>query len=485
MIKRTLGAIADMCGGTLTDDRFAEIAIAGVTKDSRDVQPGQLYIPLAGYNFDGHDFASNALDSGAAALIWQSNRQIPDELADEPLLLVDDPLTALQRLAASYREELNLKVVGITGSNGKTTTKDMVASVLSGMFRVHKTEGNLNNHIGLPITVLQLDETIDVVVLEMGMSGFGEIELLAGIAKPDIVVITNIGDAHLLQLGSREGIAKAKLEIVSGLRDGGLLLFNGDEPLLHTGVKNLQLPGSIHIQTFGLQANNDWKAVHVKVDAISSAFNVEGIESFASLSLPVPGHHNVSNALAAIAVGRALGIPAAKIREGFEGLRLTGMRIEPVRAYNGAMLLNDAYNANPTAVRAAVDLVAQLSGYRRKWLVLGDMLELGAQDAELHADIGDYITPHKADRVLTYGALSRHTASAASKSFEKKPGAAEEIGAKTDPSSAQTEAAVVAFEDKEELIECLRASLSPEDLVLVKGSRSMRMEEIVHALQRV
>ncbi|MBW7459830.1 hypothetical protein K0U00_37800, partial [Paenibacillus sepulcri] len=181
----------------------------------------------------------------------------------------------------------------------------------------------------------------------------------------------------------------------------------------------------------------------------------------------------------------ALGIPAEKIREGFEGLRLTGMRIEPVRAYNGAMVLNDAYNANPTAVRAAVDLVAQLTGYRRKWLVLGDMLELGAQDAELHADIGDYITPYKADRLLTYGALSRHTASAASKSFEKNAGAEESSGTLSDPSSLQTEAPVVAFEDKEQLIECLRASLTPEDLVLVKGSRGMRMEEIVHALQRV
>lgn len=480
MIKRTLGVIADMCGGTLADDRFAGIDIAGVTRDSRDVHIGQLYIPLAGYNFDGHDFAASALEGGAAAMIWQSNRPVPEELQDRPIVLVDDTLTALQRLAASYRSELNVKVVGITGSNGKTTTKDMVAAALSGALRVHKTAGNLNNHIGLPITILQLDESIEAVVLEMGMSGFGEIELLTGIAKPDIAVITNIGEAHLLQLGSREGIAKAKLEIVSGLKDGGLLLYNGDEPLLRAGVPALLREGRLESRTFGLNENNDWTAQNVRVTASSCTFDVAGEAALGGLTVPVPGRHNVSNALAAVAAARALGVPDEKIRSGFEAVQLTGMRIEPVQAYNGATVLNDAYNANPTAVRAAIDLVAQLTGYRRKWLVLGDMLELGPQEAELHGGMGGYIGPDKVDGVLTFGDLSRHTASAAAKNFSSGLAA----GGRSGGADREIEA-VAAFDDKSELIEALRSRLAPDDLVLVKGSRGMRMEEIVHALQRV
>ncbi|QYR20088.1 UDP-N-acetylmuramoyl-tripeptide--D-alanyl-D-alanine ligase [Paenibacillus sp. sptzw28] len=474
MIKRTLGAIAEMCGGTLIEDRFAETGITGVTRDSRDVQPGQLYVPLIGYNFDGHDFAASALENGAAATLWQSDRPVPEALTAFPVISVQDTLTALQLLAAAYRQELNVRVVGITGSNGKTTTKDMMASVLSGVFRVHKTEGNLNNHIGLPLTVLQLDETIDIVVLEMGMSGFGEIELLTGIAKPDIAVITNIGDAHLLQLGSREGIARAKLEIASGLRSDGLLLYNGDEPLLQAGVKTLELPEAVEKQTFGTAEGNDWSANNISIDATSSTFDLAGDDSLQKLKLPIAGRHNIMNALAAVAAAKRLGVPSEQIRRGFDGLRLTGMRIEPSTAYNGARLFNDAWNANPTAVRAAIDFVQQLSGYRRKWLVLGDMLELGPQEEQLHAGIGDYITPDKADALLTFGELSRHTASAASKQFQRS-----ESADQTD------EAAVMAFDDKEQLIEWLRVRLAPEDLVLVKGSRGMRMEDIVHALERV
>lgn len=470
MIKRSIGAIAAMCGGTLANDSIADIMISGVTTDSRRVLPGQLFIPLVGENFDGHEFGADVLKGGAAALLWQSDRPVGDDLADAPIIRVEDTLAALQKLAASYRDELKLRVVGITGSNGKTTTKDMVASVLSGFFRVHKTAGNLNNHIGLPLTVLQLDDKIDVVVLEMGMSGFGEIELLTGIAKPDIAIITNIGDAHMLQLGSREGIARAKLEIASGLRNGGLLLTNGDEPLLNNGIPGLHLDPSVKLQTFGLSESNDWSAINITVDALSSTFDVVQDDQLLNVELPVPGYHNVSNALAAVGVAKWLGVSAAHIREGLNRLQLTGMRIEPLRAYNGAMVLNDAYNANPTAVRAAVDLVAQLSGYRRRWLVLGDMRELGPQEAELHAEIGAYISPVKAEAVLTFGPLSLNTASAAELQF--KQGGAEA-------------APVRAFQDKNELIEYLRANLDPQDLVLVKGSRGMRMEEIVHELQRV
>jgi UDP-N-acetylmuramoyl-tripeptide--D-alanyl-D-alanine ligase len=425
-----------------------------------------LFIPLSGERFDGHEYAAQAFAAGAAAVLWAQDRPVPAELAGKPLVVVTDPLSALQRLAASYRDQLPVRVIGITGSNGKTTTKDLVASALGAFFRVHKTEGNLNNHIGLPLTVLGLAEDTDFAVLEMGMSGFGEIELLSGIARPDAAVITNIGEAHMLQLGSREGIAKAKLEIVSGLKPGGLLLINGDEPLLRGALQHLALPERTEVRTFGLTAANDWTVADAVVGAADSSFTVRSpLAQFAAgFRIPVPGKHNISNALAAIALAVRFGVPEERIREGLSSVKLTGMRIETVAAYNGATVLNDAYNANPTAVKAAIALVSELSGYRRKWLVLADMLELGPDEERLHREVGETILPEGADCVITFGNLSRHTMAGAAERF---------------PADA-----VRHFDDKEQLKAWLREAVKPEDLVLVKGSRGMRMEEIVQALER-
>nr|WP_170312335.1 UDP-N-acetylmuramoyl-tripeptide--D-alanyl-D-alanine ligase [Paenibacillus sacheonensis] len=443
-------------------------AIEGVSINTRTMKPGMLFVPIQGERVDGHAFVEGALADGAGGSLWERSRAVPDALSDAPLILVDDSVAALQQLAANYRDELDLRVIGVTGSNGKTTTKDMVAALLSGSYRVHKTEGNLNNHIGLPLTVLELDESFDAVVLEMGMSEFGEIDFLTRLAKPDVAIITNIGESHMEQLGSRAGIAQAKLEIVAGLRPGGLLLINGDEPLLHEGIRTARLPEGVDVQTFGLQDGSRWVADNIRVDATSSQFGVKDDEALQRVELPVAGRHNVSNALAAIAAAKKLGVPASAIRERFERLKLTAMRIEPGRAHNGALVLNDAYNASPTSVRAAIDLVASLRGYRRKWLVLGDMLELGPEETKMHGDIGAYVTPEKADGVFTFGALSQHTATEAAKHF----------------GDAGDEVRVRAFDDKALLTAWLLARVEPEDLVLVKGSRGMRMEEVVHALQR-
>lgn len=469
MIKRTIKQIADMCGANWNGNN-AGLLVSGVTTDSRRAEAGQLFVPLAGEQFDGHDYAEQAINNGAVAALWQKGREVPEALADVPLLLVGDTLVALQRLAAAYRSELVVRVVGITGSNGKTTTKDMTAAILGTVYSVHKTEGNLNNHIGLPLTVLQLDEETEVAVLEMGMSGYGEIELLTKIAQPDAAIITNIGDAHLLQLGSRAGIAKAKLEIALGLSEDGLLLYNGDEPLLEAELHRSALPSGIVRRTFGLAERNEWSAADIVIEPEAASFTAmfNGTPSgLGTVRIPVPGQHNVSNALAAIAIGRFFGVPAAKIVEGLSSMKLTGMRIQPVRAFNGAMLLNDAYNANPTAVRAAIDLVAQLDGYRRKWIVLGDMLELGPEEKELHFEVGAYITPSKADAVLTFGPLSQHIAE----------------GVKSRFPSEVADGAIHHFDNKEKLAKWLGSQLQPTDIVLVKGSRGMRMEQIVQALE--
>ncbi len=464
-----------MCGGTLAHgERDSHIEIQGVTRDSRTAGAGELYVPLIGENFDGHEFAAETLVKGAAASLWEEGCPVPDELQEAPLVLVPDTLSALQRLASAYRDELGLRVIGITGSNGKTTTKDLTAAVLGTVFRVHKTEGNLNNHIGVPLTILQLDETVDTAVLEMGMSDFGEIELLTMIASPDAAIITNIGDAHMQQLGSRAGIAQAKLEIAAGLKESGALIFNGDEPLLRERLDSLELSEGAELIPFGSAPDCLWSAANVSVSFDSSTFDVvsplltaDEAEVLRGVVLPVPGEHNVMNALAAIAVAYRFGVPAASIRDGLAKVVLTGMRIQPVNAFNGAKLLNDAYNANPTAVRAAVDLVEQLNGYRRKWVVLADMLELGEEEIEMHRSVGAYVTPKKADALLTWGPLAQYIAEGASGAFAAD-GRADDIRH---------------FEQKEELAAWLREQLQPGDLVLVKGSRGMRMEQVVQALE--
>jgi len=464
-----------MCGGTLAHgERDSRIEIHGVTRDSRTAGAGELYVPLIGERFDGHEFAAETLANGAAASLWEEGCPVPDELLDAPLVLVPDTLSALQRLASAYREELGLRVVGITGSNGKTTTKDLTAAVLGTVFRVHKTEGNLNNHIGVPLTILQLDETIETAVLEMGMSDFGEIELLTLIASPDAAIITNIGDAHMQQLGSRAGIAQAKLEIAAGLRDRGALIYNGDEPLLREQLASLELPEGTELVPFGGSPDCLWSAANVSVTADSSTFDVvspllaaDEAEALRGVELPVPGEHNVMNALSAIAAAYRFGVPASAIREGLSKAALTGMRIQPVTAFNGAKLLNDAYNANPTAVRAAIDLVERLGGYRRKWIVLADMLELGDDEVEMHRGVGAYVTPEKADALLTWGTLAQYIAEGAAGAFAG--------GGRADD--------VRHFERKEELTAWLRERLHSDDLVLVKGSRGMRMEQVVQALE--
>lgn len=466
LIRKTVAQLVDM-SGAIYKGELKELEVQGIKTDSRSTEGG-LFVPLTGERFDGHQFIQQAIDNGAKAALWKKGVAIPDGLEEFPFLYVRDPLASLQKLAMSYRGELFTRVVAITGSNGKTTTKDMTAALLSTAYKVSKTAGNLNNHIGLPLTILALEEDTDVAVVELGMSGFGEIELLAKIAQPDVAVITNIGDAHMLQLGSRRGIAQAKLEIIQGLGEEGVFIYNGDEPLLEEEMAKLFMPSTIEKKTFGLEATNDWSADHISLDPFKSTFEVQYLGKSCSVGqqhIMIPGRHNVSNALAAIAVARLFGVPAEQISEGFQSMQLTGMRIAPATAHNGATLLNDAYNANPTATRAAIDLLGSLSGFRKKWLVLADMLELGPDEENLHREMGEYADASKVDAVIACGALSTHIVEGARAHFN-------------DDEQLQH------FNSKEELIAWLLPRVKPEDLVLVKGSRGMKMEQVVEALEK-
>lgn len=455
MIQRTLKDIQRMAGGEGLSDSFEEKSVNGVSTDSRSILPGSLFVPITGENFNGHRFAGKAISEGAEAVLWDRNEPNPPENA--PVIFVDDTLVALQTLAKSYKEQLNVKIAGVTGSNGKTTTKDLLASALSSAYKVHKTKGNFNNHIGLPLTLLSMPEDTEVAVLEMGMSSRGEIEFLSNLACPDAAIITNIGESHMMELGSREGIAEAKLEIVSGLKEDGILFYFGDEPLLQERVPLME----IKTVTFGDKATNSLYPADIVQSDEGVAFTVQpGGERF---MIPVLGKHNVWNALAAIAAARHLGVSDSDIKSGLSKLAMTSMRLELTKCAKGWTVINDAYNASPTSMKAAITLTEDLEGYARKILILGDMLELGENEAEFHLETGEHITKGKIDRVFTYGVLGEKIAE----------GAARKLSA----------GEVESFTDKSDLIAAVKRFARPGDLFLVKASRGMRLEEAVEALK--
>ncbi|MCI3921035.1 UDP-N-acetylmuramoyl-tripeptide--D-alanyl-D-alanine ligase [Paenibacillus sp. TRM 82003] len=459
MIRERLDIVAAYAQGELTDAAYGSAAIEGVSTDSRSVGRGNLFVPLIGERFNGHAYAEAALRDGAAAVLWQRDQGEPP--AGGGVVLVDDTLAALQRLAMRYRQSLPVRIVGVTGSNGKTTTKDMIAAALATTYRVYKTQGNFNNHIGLPLTLLSLPLDTQCAVIEMGMSGRGEIELLTNLAKPDAAVITNIGDAHLLQLGSRDEIAKAKLEIRAGLAEAGTLVVPGDEPLIDAYLGEAPGPASAKLVRFGSGEGNDLRLASVELSADRTTFRLA--DSALDFEIPVLGRHNASNAVAAIAVARAFGVPDDRIAEGLRTFSPSGMRIERVAGKNGTTLWNDAYNASPSSMRAALSLLAETQGYKRKFAVLADMLELGPQAEALHREVGAELSPSGVDYVFAYGELGRFIVEGASPNFPS--GRAE------------------AFAEKEALAARLEQIAEPGDLILVKASRGMKLETIVQYMR--
>ncbi|RSD21152.1 UDP-N-acetylmuramoyl-tripeptide--D-alanyl-D-alanine ligase [Mesobacillus subterraneus] len=458
MIQKSLTEIAQMAGGLNDVSKFADVLVKGVSIDTRKIEQGNLFIPFKGERTDGHKFVEDVIrNGGASAALWQ--KDVPNPPEDLPVIVVENTTSALQELARSYRNSLDVKVVGITGSNGKTTTKDMTANLLAQKYKVQKTEGNFNNHLGLPITLLRLREDTEVAVLEMGMSSKGEIEFLTEMGRPDAVIITNIGESHLLDLGSREAIADAKLEIISGLKDNGLIIFHGDEPLLQERLKDYK--GTGELKTFGVSHDNDVYPVNVEPMENGNKFTTNlGDQVF---ELPVLGNHNILNALAAMLAADFFSVPFDKMNDGFAGLKLTNMRMELSEGAHGEKIINDAYNASPTSMNAAIDLVANLSGYSRKILVLGDMLELGPLEEEYHYKVGSSLDAGKIDYVFTFGKLSESIAM----------GAKEVLG----------DDRVFAYQDKQELSNELKKHVNAETIVLVKASRGMALEEVVNALQ--
>lgn len=458
MERFELGEAARWARGTLHGEHAAQAIIESVSTDSRQIGQNCLFIPLAGDRFDGHDFIGQAIANGAAAVL--SHRE--EEHYAVPHIQVPDTRTALLHLAGGYRAALPARVVGVTGSVGKTTTKEMIASVLAQHCETLKTEGNLNNEIGLPLNLLRIEKAVKAAVLEMGMNHFGELSRMTAAAQPDIAVITNIGTSHIEFLGSREGICRAKLEILEGLRPGGVAILCGDEPLLWE--KRGQLP----CETIYYGIDNpecDIIADDIVNEGAVVRFEIRNHKLWDCRQIPVgesvrahlcvAGRHNVCNALAAAAVALCFGEEPCDIVAGLGAYRPEGLR-QNTYEKNGFTIFADCYNASPDAVEAALQALSEIRVKGRRIAVLGGMLELGSYQEEGHRRAGRAAAKY-ADGLYLYGAGSDFTRTGAL-----------EAGMKNEN--------IHSFETHEALAEALRADAQPGDALLFKGSRGMRME---------
>jgi UDP-N-acetylmuramoyl-tripeptide--D-alanyl-D-alanine ligase len=434
--------LSEICAALGLPEREHDPTITSIVADSRRVEYGSLFAALPGNQVDGHDFARSATEMGALALLVE--RRLDIEIAQ---LVVEDVLLALGRIASLLRQKLNPLVIGITGSNGKTTVKEMLFSILQQQHGVLATEGNYNNELGVPLTLFRLAAEDQFAVLELGASKQGDIAYLAEIAQPDIGLITNIGPAHLEGFGNEQGVAQTKGELFGSLPAGGCAIFNGDQSWAELWKKLNTAANSL---SFGENAEND---VRLLTDAETSTIQTDSGEF--ELELKLPGKHNLINAAAATAAALALDIPLADIRRGLEAVKPVPGRLNLIRVETGWTVIDDTYNANPASLYSALQVLAGMQG--TAWLVLGDMKELGENSRKLHAEVGDASRVLGVSRVFATGDLSELTVDAFGQGAQH-------------------------FTDQAALVAALLAELRPGINCLVKGSRSMGMERIVNAI---
>lgn len=423
--------------------------------DSREAAPGVVYWPLKGARFDAHEFIPQVMEKGALMTVMDENRA--KDFSADVYVPVDDTNAALLKLAKGYQRLFKLKKIAVTGSNGKTTTKEMLKAVLSEQFKTVATEGNFNNQIGVPKTIFRFKHSDEIAVVEMGTSAPGEIHPLSMAVEPDIAVITNVGASHLERLGSLDNVFKEKVTIADGLRKGGLLVVNADD----TRLSKLRTNKSYRVITFGIK-RGVIRPERLKWDANACASFFIGRTEF---HLNVPGIHNVYNALAAIAVATSLRMPKSTVARALEKFHAANMRME-IRNGIGIKIVSDCYNANPSSTRMALQTIGALEKPGRKIAVLGDMLELGDKAAELHREIGELVQQMHFDVLVAVGKLSKNTQLGA-------------IACGMDRGSA------LHFENAEKAMEYLSENVRFGDILLVKGSRGMKMEQIVEKLLRL
>jgi len=442
-MKFTASEIAEAIGGTLV----ADAGSSTIATDTRSLQGGEWFLAIVGERFDAHEHLDNA--AGCIGVIV--DRDVP---FDGGIVKVDDTTKALQDLGRAARKRLSSPVIGLTGSNGKTTTRALIACAVAPMGRVHQTVGNLNNHFGVPFTLLAAPENADVSVVEMGTSGPGEIELLADIASPDVRLITNIGAAHLEELGGLPGVAQEKGAMYRSASPGDVCVVNADDPFL----ADMPLPNGVRVVRYGRAEDADVQLLSATLDPdrLETLAEYEVHGQFVSTTIPAPGEHIAHNAAAALAIACALGVDAKQAAQALQDYQPVGMRLAIERLPGGITAFNDAYNANPSSVAASLTMFASLPG--RKAVVLGDMLELGPDEARYHEETAELAFRLGFERILLVGPRM-------SQAF-------------ADGASTHIERAV----DGELLVSNLAHWLRPGDRVLFKGSRGARVERILHSL---
>ena len=460
MKNMTLESIACACGGTYQgkeSDLHREVA--GVVLDSRQVETDFCFIATKGERVDGHSFIAGVLEKGAACIVCE---YIPEGIEGN-FIVVQDSFQALKDIAEYYRSTLQIPIIGITGSVGKTSTKEFIAGVLAQKYHVLKTEGNFNNEIGVPLTLLKIRGEHEIAVLEMGINHFGEMRRLSKMVKPDTCVMTNIGECHLEFLESREGVLRAKSEIFEYLNEDGMVYVNGDDDMLQT-IERVKNKKPI---TFGMGRRNDYYADDIKNKGLfgSEAVIHTDEESFWA-SVQLPGEHMIRNALAATAVGQQYGLTIEEIAAGIKSVMPVGGRSNIIKG-GKLTLIDDCYNANPVSMKAALDLLSLAEG--RKVAILGDMGELGNRQEDFHAEIGAYAMEKKLTGLVCVGRLSRFMYQSACKVKEKQ----------------LSNTFVRYYETLEELLEVLREEylFATELTMLVKASHSMEFSRIVEQLK--
>lgn len=458
MLKLTIGEIGEALDYPVFGCR--DTRITGVATDSRQVQSGDLFVAIVGEKVDGHHYIAQALANGATAVVI-SDVSVKETLTDMTCLLAEDGVTFIQKLGRLVRQRAQVPVVAVTGSSGKTTTKDLLRAMLAGLGPVVATRGNNNNELGLPLTLCQIDESTRAVVVEMGMRGLGQIDFLCQLAQPDYGLITNIGTVHSELLGSQENIAKAKAELLAHLGPLGTAVLNEKDRAFLTDYAD-DCAGRV-VWCSVQNGQGDVWAEDILEEAESTVFTIKGAVGEHTLTSALPGLHNVENALEAIVIARTLGVSWETIEQALMALELTAMRMEKLLSPQGAVIYNDAYNANPDSMRAALSVLAAKKG--RRAAVLGDMYELGQYEAESHRQIGQAAMALGLDLLIAVGQLGRLIGQ----------------GAEMAAQAGQT---VYYAEDNNQAALYLQDWLRAGDQVLIKGSRGMQMEEIVEIIMR-
>lgn len=461
MKELTVKDIIQICNGTLICGKEEEVC-HNFSKDTRQIHSGDVYVGIKGEKFDGSLFYEEALKQGAKICLLEEikiEKQIYEKYPDITIVTVKNTIEAIQKLASYKRSLYDIPVIAVTGSVGKTSTKDMIASVVMTSYKVQKTQGNYNNHIGLPLTILGLKDHTALVV-EMGMNHFGEIRLLTNIAKPTICVITNVGTAHIGNLGSRENILKAKLEILEGLSKDGVVVLNNDNDLLHKwNIENTKYS----VMDFGIENQSKVMAEKINLMEYDSNFVTNIYGDIQQVTVPVNGIHFVYNSLCAICVGESLHIPKENIIKGIREFELSRNRMEIIENAKGTKIINDCYNANFDSMKASIEALARMKA-KRKIAVLGDMLELGEYSKELHKKVGTEVVKNKIDILITVGKES--------KSIVKQ--AIQEGMAKEN---------IYELETVEEAIQMIKEKEESQDAILIKASNGMNFKQIVENIK--